>query len=292
MRELRAVVIGGGVGGLTAAAALHHRGWDVTVLERAASLEPVGAGIALAANAQRALDTFGAGDAVRALSVPQVDGGLRRPGGYWLSRTDNAAAARRFGGPVVVAHRADVIALLASRLPEGAVRTGVRGELADPGGPDRPARVTTPGGVLEAELVVGADGIHSAVRAALFPGHPAPRYTGFTTWRFVVPAAAAPQGGTTAHETWGPGRLWGTVPCSTAASTPTPRPPRPPARSPRAANSPSCAASSATGTTPCRSSSPPPTPPPCCATTSTAPPTRCPPTTTAGSPSSATPPTP
>ncbi|MEU5419412.1 NAD(P)-binding protein, partial [Streptomyces sp. NPDC020667] len=63
MRELRAVVIGGGIGGLTAAAALHHRGWTVTVLERAASLEPVGAGIALAANALRALDTFGAGGA-------------------------------------------------------------------------------------------------------------------------------------------------------------------------------------------------------------------------------------
>ncbi|MFE0044936.1 FAD-dependent monooxygenase [Streptomyces albireticuli] len=211
MRKLRAVVIGGGTGGLAAAAALHHRGWEVTVLERAASLEPVGAGIALAANAQRALDAFGAGDAVRALAVP-LDGGLRRPGGRRLSRTDNAAAARRFGGPVVVAHRADVIALLASCLPEGAVRTGVRGELTDPGGPDRPARVTTPGEVLEADLVVGADGIHSAVRATLFPGHPAPRYTGFTTWRFVVPATALPPGAATAHETWGPGRLWGTVP--------------------------------------------------------------------------------
>lgn len=212
MRKPCAVVVGGGTGGLTAAAALHRRGWTVTVLERAASLEPVGAGMALAANAQRALDTIGAGDAVRALSGRQPAGGLRRPDGRWLTRTDNAAAARRFGGPVVVAHRADVIALLASRLPEGAVRTGVRGELIDPGGPDRPARVATPGGVLEADLVVGADGIHSAVRAALFPGHPAPRYTGFTTWRLVVPEAALPPGEVTAHETWGPGRLWGTVP--------------------------------------------------------------------------------
>ncbi|AZQ70562.1 FAD-binding protein [Streptomyces luteoverticillatus] len=209
MAQPRAVVIGGGIGGLTAACALHHAGWNVTVLERAPALEPVGAGIALAPNAQRALDTFGAGDAVRALSGWQADGGLRLPDGRWLSRTSNEAAARRFGGPVVVAHRADVVGLLAARLPEGAIRTGSPAALTDPGAPDRPARVTTPDGDLEAELVVGADGIHSAVRAALFPGHPAPRYTGATVWRLVVPRPTTPF---PAHETWGPGRLWGTVP--------------------------------------------------------------------------------
>ncbi|GAA2709823.1 MULTISPECIES: FAD-dependent monooxygenase [Streptomyces] len=205
----RAVVIGGGIGGLTAAAALHHDGWAVTVLERAAALEPVGAGIALAPNAQRALDTFGAGDAVRALSAWQSDGGLRLPGGRWLSRTDGEAAAARFGGPVALVHRADLAALLAARLPDGSVRTGAPAALADPGGAGRPARVTTPGGDLEAELVVAADGIHSATRAVLFPGHPAPRYTGATVWRFVVPAPGAPF---TPHETWGRGRIWGTVP--------------------------------------------------------------------------------
>ncbi|MCC3779879.1 NAD(P)-binding protein, partial [Streptomyces sp. UNOB3_S3] len=133
MTQPRAVVIGGGIGGLTAACALHHDGWTVTVLERAAALEPVGAGIALAPNAQRALDTFGAGDAVRALSGWQADGGLRLPDGRWLSRTSTEAAARRFGGPVVVAHRADVVGLLAARLPEGAVHTGSPAALADPG---------------------------------------------------------------------------------------------------------------------------------------------------------------
>ncbi|MEV4925793.1 FAD-dependent monooxygenase [Streptomyces roseoverticillatus] len=209
MSAPHAVVIGGGIGGLTAAAALYHQGWTVTVLERAAGLEPVGAGIALAANALRALDTFGAGDAVRALSGWQADGGLRLPGGRWLSRTSNEAAARRFGGPVVVAHRADLVAVLASRLPEGTVRTGTPAALADPGGPGRPARVTTPGGELEADLVVAADGIHSATRALLFPGHPGPVYAGFTVWRVVVPRPAEPF---PAHETWGRGMIWGTVP--------------------------------------------------------------------------------
>ncbi|RLU80426.1 monooxygenase [Streptomyces griseocarneus] len=209
MRDLSAIVIGGGIGGLTAAAALRHRGWTVTVLERAAALEPVGAGIALAPNAQRALDTFGAGDAVRAMAGWQAEGGLRLPGGRWLSRTSNEAAAARFGGPVVVAHRAELVRLLVSLLPEGAVRTGTPAALTDPGGPGRPAEVTAAGERLTADLVVAADGIHSAVRGALFPGHPAPRYAGFTCWRLVVPRPRQPF---PAHETWGRGRIWGTVP--------------------------------------------------------------------------------
>ncbi|MBQ0987972.1 FAD-dependent monooxygenase [Streptomyces sp. F63] len=255
MPQPRAVVIGAGIGGLTAAAALHRHGWSVTVLERGAALEPVGAGIALAPNAQRALDVIGAGDAVRAMSAWQADGGLRLPGGRWLSRTTSAAAAERFGGPVVIAHRAALVDLLLSRLPAGSVRTGVAGEIADPGGPDRPARVTptaagagtaagpdTGGGsgdraggsaatvavsgaatttgtgpalpaaapaALNADLVVAADGIHSAARGALFPDTPGPRYAGFTAWRFVAPAPEQPF---EPHETWGRGCLWGTVP--------------------------------------------------------------------------------
>ncbi|AOP47241.1 FAD-dependent oxidoreductase [Streptomyces lydicus] len=242
MRQRTAIVIGGGIGGLTAALALDRRGWSVTVLERTAApaasgvragtARPVrsGAGIALAPNAQRALDTLGLGDAVRAMAAWQGAGELRLPGGRRLARTDNAAAVRRFGGPVVVAHRAELLALLAGRLPDGALRTGATAELVDPGDPGpggRPARVritAAPDGAtgtgataatdgpdeeLTADLVVGADGIHSAVRRAVFPGHPEPRYAGFTAWRFVVPAPDRP---CTAHETWGPGGLWGTVP--------------------------------------------------------------------------------
>ncbi|MCX2183736.1 FAD-dependent monooxygenase [Streptomyces sp. SKN60] len=209
MEQHRAVVVGAGIGGLTAAVALRAHGWDVTVLERAADLAPVGAGIGLAPNALRALDVIGLGTPVRALAAWQGDGGMRRPDGRWLARTDARAAAARFGDPLVLLHRATLVGLLTAALPDGTVRTATPAALAHPGDASQPARVTTPDGEIDAELVVAADGIRSATRAALFPAHPGPRYSGYTTWRTVIPAPERPFA---PHETWGPGRLWGSQP--------------------------------------------------------------------------------
>jgi 2-polyprenyl-6-methoxyphenol hydroxylase-like FAD-dependent oxidoreductase len=205
----RVVVIGGGIGGLTAAAALHRSGHHVTVLEQARSLEPVGAAVSLSPNALRALDVIGVGDEIRDLAAWHGDGGLRTPRGRWISTTSAAAAAERFGGPLVLLHRATLINSLATRLPRGAVRTSAAALLADPGDDRRPARVTTSDDELAADLVVAADGIHSAARRTLFPEHPGPAYAGFTTWRVVTPVPGvefAP------HETWGRRSLWGTQP--------------------------------------------------------------------------------
>ncbi|GGW62767.1 FAD-dependent monooxygenase [Streptomyces caelestis] len=205
----RAVVIGGGIGGLTAAVALHRRGRQVTVLERARSLEPVGAAISLAPNSLRALDVIGLGDEIRDLAAWAGDGGLRTPSGRWLARSSADAAAERFGGPLVLLHRATLVEHLAAQLPPGAVRTAAAATLTDRGDTGRPARVTTADGELEADLVVGADGIRSAARRALFPGHPGPVYSGFTTWRVVIPVPGVQFA---SHETWGRGRIWGTHP--------------------------------------------------------------------------------
>ncbi|MEU8382928.1 FAD-dependent oxidoreductase [Streptosporangium sp. NPDC048865] len=202
----RAAVIGAGIGGLTAAVALQRRGWDVTVFERAASLEPVGSGLAVAANALKALDTIGAGDEIRELSAVQGSGGIRRADGRWLVRTSvEATSARNGGDSVVLLRRADLVDALLSRLKPGTVRlnTEVTGADAEKG------LVTHPGGHTEADLVVAADGIRSPVRATLFPGHPAPRYAGVTSWRVLMPAEGVPG---QAYESWGRGRVFGVMP--------------------------------------------------------------------------------
>ncbi|MBB1251952.1 FAD-dependent monooxygenase [Streptomyces alkaliterrae] len=212
----RALVIGAGIGGLTAAVALHQRGWQVSVHERAASLEPVGAAISIAPNGQRALDVIGLGDAVRDQIAWTAEGGIRRPDGRWLARTDAAAAAERFGGGLALVHRAHLVDLLRARLPREAVHTGSAGRLLDPGepaGPGRPGRpavVATADGEREAELVVAADGVASPARRLLFPDHPGPRYAGFTTWRLMADDPDGRLGDLPAHETWGSGALWGT----------------------------------------------------------------------------------
>ncbi|ETK31601.1 FAD-dependent monooxygenase [Microbispora sp. ATCC PTA-5024] len=200
----RAVVIGGGIGGLTAAVALERRGWAVTVVEQAASVEPVGSGLAVAPNALRALDTIGLGDEIRKLAAIQGDAGIRRPSGRWLTRTSAEQATARYGDPTVLLLRSALVDLLAGALSPGALRLGTRVTAADPA----TGRVATDGGTLKADLVVAADGIRSATRSALFPGHPGPVYAGVTSWRIVVPM----KGPVPASETWGPGLLFGVMP--------------------------------------------------------------------------------
>ncbi|MEU7942322.1 FAD-dependent monooxygenase [Microbispora bryophytorum] len=207
-----AVVVGAGIGGLTAALALAHKGWEVTVLERAASVEPVGAGLAVAPNALRALDVIGAGDDVRKLSAIQGRGGVRLPDGRWLARTTAEDAAARYGDPIVLLTRAALVGILAGRLPQGALRVNSRVESVDPA----TGRVTVAGATetIEADLVVAADGIRSRTRSALFPGHPAPVYTGVTSWRAIVPLPGVTGASETvpASETWGRGLVFGVMP--------------------------------------------------------------------------------
>ncbi|SEM23032.1 FAD-dependent monooxygenase [Streptacidiphilus jiangxiensis] len=213
-----ALVVGAGIGGLTAALALQAAGFHVGVHERAAALEPVGSGLGIAPNALRALDTLGLGDEVRGVATVQGEGGLRRPSGRWLARTSGEGIARTFGDPLAVVHRAELVALLAAHLRAGALHTGSALRVLDPGDPadpDRPAVAVTPDGSrLAAELIVSADGIHSPTRSLLFPEHPGPRYSGFTTWRTVIPRPERATGRRPGPlgEVWGAGALTGVLP--------------------------------------------------------------------------------
>jgi 2-polyprenyl-6-methoxyphenol hydroxylase-like FAD-dependent oxidoreductase len=216
MTRARAVVIGAGIGGLAAAAGLRLAGWHVIVCERAASLEPVGAGLALAPNGLRALDAIGAADRLRGLAVPQ-EVGIRRSDGRWLMRsTTGRMIADRFGDPVILLPRTVVIDTLAACLPGGVLCLATEVTSVEPAGKagqggTSAARVITTAGKLDADLVVAADGIGSGTRSALFPGHPGLRYAGFTTWRLLTGPVT---GQFPMAESWGRGSVFGVMPLS------------------------------------------------------------------------------
>ncbi|MFJ8085831.1 FAD-dependent monooxygenase [Streptomyces sp. NPDC096205] len=200
-----ATIVGGGIGGLAAAIALHRSGWRVEVLERAPRFTEIGAGISLWPNALAALDALGLAGAVRDVGAVEAAGGVRDRRGRWLSRTDNAELTRRFGHPLLVLHRAELLRVLTEALPADSLRPGcevlaVRDEEPGPvvehgGGESRPA------------LVIGADGLRSAVRGALWPQAAAPRYAGYPAWRMVTEPLAAPPAEGAA--TWGRGERFG-----------------------------------------------------------------------------------
>ncbi|MFF8952834.1 FAD-dependent monooxygenase [Streptomyces sp. NPDC014940] len=204
--ERSAIVVGGGIGGLAAGAALARGGWRVRVLERAARFGEVGAGLSLWPNALRALDALGVGDQVREQALVETQAGIRTKSGRWLSRTDTRELARRFG-PVVMIHRARLFDILRAALPAGALCADTR--VVGVGLRNRWVEVEHGDGVSRADLLIGADGIGSTVRRSLWPQAPAPRYAGYTAWRFVVDTGERlPAGG----ESWGRGERVGIAP--------------------------------------------------------------------------------
>lgn len=203
-----AVVVGGGIGGLAAALGLRRVGWEVTVVERAPVLDDAGAGISLHANGLRALDVLGVGEAVRAAARPQYTGGTRTPGGARLAGMDGAALERALGTPIVGIPRATLHRLLRDALPPESLVIGTEVTTVDRSAPGR-VRIPLGDTVLDADLVVAADGVNSRLRTQLAPSHPGPAYSGSTVLRAVTehPVAA----GTDFELTWGPGAEFGHI---------------------------------------------------------------------------------
>ncbi|MGR6920148.1 FAD-dependent monooxygenase [[Actinomadura] parvosata] len=181
-------IIGGGIGGLTAALSLLRRGIDAHVYERAAELSEVGAGVQISPNASRVLHGLGlAGELARTGVKPVALHQRRWDDGRTLARTPLAGPLEAaFGFPHYLMHRADLLAALAARLPADRVRLGHRlAALTDHG--DRVEARFENGARIEADVLVGADGIHSATRGLLF-GPERPRFTGCAAYRGLVPA--------------------------------------------------------------------------------------------------------
>jgi 2-polyprenyl-6-methoxyphenol hydroxylase-like FAD-dependent oxidoreductase len=211
-----AVVVGGGIGGLTAAVALRRVGWQVTVLERAERFGEIGAGITLLSNGLRCLDAIGVGEAVRGSGQPMLALGMRTAAGRWLSRFDGDSAdlEARMGITTLTIHRAELHRILREALPAeallaGVVTTGIRGG-ADGGPAEVRFRHQDHDALLPADLVVGADGVHSWVRAQRWLDARAPVYSGSTTWRAVTTPSAA--GVTEMSLSWGHGTEFGVMP--------------------------------------------------------------------------------
>jgi salicylate hydroxylase len=189
-KRLHILVVGGGIGGLSAANALIGQGLDVALYEQAPSLGEVGAGVFLTPNSVRQLQRLGLG--------PQVEKrGARVGSGSQYFRHDGAPIA-----PVQVTdssgwnatfgmHRADLVDILASALPSGVVRTGHRAVSIEQSGDTARVRFAN-GAVQEGDLVIAADGIHSDLRRYVAP--PArPVFHGSLAYRGVLPHHLIPE---------------------------------------------------------------------------------------------------
>ncbi len=163
-------IIGGGIGGLTAAVALARRGLAAKVYEQAPALEEVGAGVGLWPNAMAAFEPIGLSGKVAQLAVTISRQGIKRPDGTWLMYIPEGVMARRWGSGFVLVHRAELPQLLAAELDPAVIHLGACCTGFEDSGQAVIARVCRTGGRFRLMSSSAADGRrwHSAVRAKLF----------------------------------------------------------------------------------------------------------------------------
>src|SRR5262245_45001974 len=191
----KVVVVGAGIGGLTAALALLERGIDVEVYEQSSELKEVGAGIQISSNGTRVLFALGLEAALARVQVRPERRELRHwsTGETWNWFDLGDKNVERFGTPHLMLHRADLHDLLA-----GAVRAKKRDAITlnkrcvTVASQARHADATfADDSTVRAAYVIGADGIHSTVRVCLF-GPSKPIFTGCIAWRGLIPMGKLP----------------------------------------------------------------------------------------------------
>ena len=196
--SLRIAIVGAGIGGLAAALFLRRAGLHATVYEQARELREVGAGIVIAPNMVRPLGLLGLAQRLPEFAVAlEAAWEFRRwQGGRVLfAQTMGSECERRYGAPCYVAHRADVLGLLRQALPAAQLRLGERCSALrqnDRGATLTFARQDGAHFDVDADVVIGADGIHSALRASVAPEVDA-RFSGLSAFRCLVPAQRAPE---------------------------------------------------------------------------------------------------
>lgn len=206
-----AIIVGAGIGGLTAARALQRKGWQVDIYEQAPTIRPVGAAVGMAPNAVKALRHIGVGDDLHQRAQRQEALQISLPSGRPLLTVPAVGIERRYGAPLYAIHRADLHDLLLHRVGETSLRTDHRATGITTNTDSATVTFETPEGTTSAtaDLVVVADGIKSRLREQLFPGHPGPESAGYTVWRGIVPAKDAPDMPPVLSVTWGRGARFG-----------------------------------------------------------------------------------
>jgi salicylate hydroxylase len=192
MARKRVAIIGAGLGGLGAACALRHCGFEVKVYERASQLGEVGAGIQLGPNAVRVLRALGLFETLCPLTAePSNSVSLGWDDAHLRHRVPmKGVFADKFGAPYVMAHRADLHRVLSEHLPAECIRLDTRCT----GVSERNGAAIADfadGSQIEADVIVGADGINSVVRETLFGVQPV-RFTEQMAWRCIVPIEHVP----------------------------------------------------------------------------------------------------
>jgi len=189
-RRLRIVIIGAGIGGLTAARALLMRGHEVELFERATTLGDVGAGLQIGPSAVKVLYALGLGSELDHIAcAPENVSTFNWSDGALVHREPFQDTFRKYGAPYLTAHRADLHRLLADGASGAAIHIGKRCVSVASTGRGAVARFAD-GSSAECDVLIGADGIRSVVREALW-GRESPRYTHYMGWRGVVPMERA-----------------------------------------------------------------------------------------------------
>ena len=188
----KAIIIGGGIGGLSAAICLRLIGWQVRVLEQAPKISEVGAGVQISPNGVKILEKMGVMSLLESsLFEPDaIEILMGVSGGKLLHLPMKDAAVHRWGARYIQIHRADLIAGLTARLAKLAPDTvQVGAQAASYTHHTNGVRVVLKDGTIEhADLAVGADGIHSTIRNQML-GPDTPHFTGNIAWRALVPLA-------------------------------------------------------------------------------------------------------
>jgi len=231
MRPGRTIIVGGGVGGMAFAAALHRLGLPFVLLERAPELSEVGSGLGVLPGAVRALRTLGVGDELFARGAPFRRFFVCSAAGDELAEVSFTRIFEQAGCPGYVLHRGALHAALAARVPADAVRTGAEVVSIEQADGEVRVRLRDDPTPIAGDLLVGADGLHSVVRRHVL-GDGLPRYAGETIFRGIADLALArPEisrelfgaGRRAAYYELGNGRVywWATAPL--AAGTDVPR---------------------------------------------------------------------